>query len=72
MPACLSVCVGVVPIAHDSGGPKADIVKPEMMPHGLQTTGYLCTTEEQYAAAATQVLCMEQKDRLKIAAAARQ
>ena len=64
--------VGVVPIVHDSGGPKADIVKPEMMRHGWQTTGYLCTTEEQYAAAITQVLCMEQKDRLKIAAAARQ
>ena len=43
-----------------------------MMQHGWQTTGYLCTTEEEYAAAITQVLCMEQKDRLKIAAAARQ
>ena len=64
--------VGVVPIVHNSGGPKADIVKPEMMQHIRQTTGYLCTTEEEYAAAITQVLCMDQKDRLMIAAAARQ
>ena len=63
---------GVVPIVHDSGGPKADIVKPEMMGRGAQTTGYLCTSVEQYAAAITEVLCMEQKDRLKIAEAARQ
>ena len=68
----LLVGVGVVPIVHDSGGPKADIVKPEMMQHGWQITGYLCSSEEDYAAAITQVLCMEQKDRLKIAAAARQ
>ncbi|KAL3159480.1 hypothetical protein ABBQ38_009902 [Trebouxia sp. C0009 RCD-2024] len=62
----------VVPIVHDSGGPKADIVKPEMIGRGARTTGYLCTTVEQYAAAITEVLCMEQKDRLKIAEAARQ
>ena len=68
----LHLVVGVVPIVHNSGGPKADIVKPEMMQHGWQTTGYLCTTEEEYAAVITQLLCMEQKDRLNIAAAARQ
>jgi len=42
------------------------------MQHSWQTTGYLCTTEEQYADAITEVLCMDQQDRLKIAAAARQ
>ena len=63
---------GVVPIVHDSGGPKADIVKSEMMGLGERTTGYLCTSVEQYAAAITEVLCMDQKDRLKIAEAARQ
>ncbi|KAL0031056.1 hypothetical protein WJX77_001677 [Trebouxia sp. C0004] len=66
------MAAGVVPIVHDSGGPRADIVKPERMRHGWQTTGYLCTTEEQYANAITEVLCMDQQDRLKIAAAARQ
>lgn len=66
------MAAGVVPIVHDSGGPKADIVRPELMRHGWQTTGYLCTTEEQYAEAITEVLCMDQQHRLKIAAAARQ
>ncbi len=65
-------CAGVVPIVHDSGGPKADIVKHERMQQGWQPTGYLCTSEEQYADAITEVLCMDQQDRLKIAAAARQ
>lgn len=63
---------GVVPIAHDSGGPKADIIKPELMRHGWQRTGYLCQTGEQYADAITEILCMDQSERLKIAAAARQ
>ena len=63
---------GVVPIVHNSGGPKADIIKPELMQHGLQPTGYLCTSQEEYADAITEVLCMDQKHRLKIAAAARQ
>ncbi|KAL3157446.1 hypothetical protein ABBQ32_011917 [Trebouxia sp. C0010 RCD-2024] len=42
------------------------------MGRSARTTGYLCTTVEQYAAAITEVLCMEQKDRLKIAEVARQ
>ncbi len=33
-------CAGVVPIAHDSGGPRADIVEQMMGGHGLvESTG---------------------------------
>jgi hypothetical protein len=33
--------------------------------------GYLCSTLEEYAQAITEVLCMDQVDRLQVAAAAR-
>ena len=69
---CVWTTAGVIPIVHDSGGPKADIIQLELTQHGWQKTGFLCTTEEQYADAITEVLCMEEQDRLKIAAAARQ
>jgi hypothetical protein len=62
---------GVVPIAHNSGGPAADIVTLEAVPGGLQATGYLCTSEDEFAAAITDVLAMDQVSRLRLAAAAR-
>ena len=65
------VYTGVVPIVHDSGGPKADIVRPERTASGAQITGYRCTSIEDYAEAITTVLCMDQQERLTIAAAAR-
>ena len=65
------LCAGVVPIVHDSGGPQADIVRPELTAVGPQITGYRCTTVEEYAEAITTVLCMDQQKRLTIAAAAR-
>ena len=62
---------GVVPIAYNSGGPAADIVTLEAVPGGLQATGYLCTSEDEYAAAITEVLAMDQVSRLRLAGAAR-
>lgn len=66
------MAAGVIPIAHNSGGPREDIVV--MQPGGedgkSERTGYLAETVEEYADAITQVLVMEQRDRLKIAAAA--
>lgn len=63
----------MVPIAHDSAGPREDIVVPEPSDCGgpPQPTGYRCTQLEEYAAAIVEVLGMEQLDRMRIAAAAR-
>lgn len=66
------MAAGVIPIAHNSGGPRADIVVDVETPAGLQRTGYLAETLEEYCQAITTVLEMEQRDRLKIAAAAQQ
>lgn len=60
----------MIPIAHRSGGPQADIVVDEETEAGPQRTGYLAATLEEYCRAITTVLEMEQRDRLKIAAAA--
>ncbi|KAK9831961.1 hypothetical protein WJX81_003478 [Elliptochloris bilobata] len=65
------MAAGVVPIAHNSGGPAADIVTLEEVPGGLQATGYLCASEDEFAAAITDVLAMDQVSRLRLAAAAR-
>ena len=62
---------GVIPIANDSGGPLADIIQDEPMQGRLQPVGYLCSTLQEYADAITDVLCMQQTERLKVAAAAR-
>lgn len=66
------MAAGVIPIANNSGGPREDIVLParDTEGDGLQRTGYLASTREEYADAITQVLAMDQRDRLKIAAAA--
>lgn len=67
------MAAGVVPIAHNSGGPKEDIVVPEAIDDSgvLQKTGFLCSKDESYAEAIINVLSMSQNDRLKIGAAAR-
>ena len=67
------MAAGVVPIAHDSGGPREDIVVPEANRQGgaAQRTGYLCASEEEYCEALLEVLSMDQVDRLRVAAAAR-
>lgn len=73
----------MVPIAHDSGGPREDIVVPEPAPPGPagttggagagagQPTGYRCRSLEQYADAICEVLAMGQVERMRLAAAAR-
>ncbi|GAB4846492.1 asparagine-linked glycosylation protein [Ancistrocladus abbreviatus] len=61
------MAAGAIPIAHNSAGPKMDIVLEE----DGQQTGFLARTEEEYADAILQVLRMSEEDRLKIAAAAR-
>ena len=65
----LSGCPGVVPIAHNSGGPREDIVQ-----HGAtggQPNGFLCESLEEYADALTTLLCMTSTERQAYAAAAR-
>lgn len=66
------MAAGVVPIVHDSGGPREDIVVPVQLPGGSEITGYRCTTEEEFARAIVEVLAMGQVERLRIAAAARE
>jgi alpha-1,2-mannosyltransferase len=49
------MAAGVIPIAHDSGGPALDIV----VRHAGQPTGYRATSMEEYAAALLEVLGSE-------------
>jgi len=67
------MAAGMVPIAHNSGGPREDIVVPEVSAAGgvAQRTGFLCASEEEYTDALIEVLGMDQRERMKIAAAAR-
>jgi alpha-1,2-mannosyltransferase len=59
---------GVVPIANNSGGPKEDIVTPDL---NGEFPGFLCTTLDEYADAIITLLSMEHGHRLRMAAAAR-
>jgi len=63
------MAAGVVPIAHNSGGPKEDIV--DLAGEGRQPNGFLCESREEYAAAITSLLSMTNAERLTYAAAAR-
>jgi alpha-1,2-mannosyltransferase len=73
------MAAGVVPIAHDSGGPREDIVVPEAAAPGgggggggpPQRTGFRCTGVDEYCEALVEVLGMEQAERQRVAAAAR-
>ena len=60
---------GVVPIAHNSGGPKADIVSPPGT--SQEANGFLCSTAEEYAEAITRLLCMDPLERQRYAGASR-
>ncbi|URE46478.1 Glycosyl transferases group 1 [Musa troglodytarum] len=57
---------GVIPIAHNSAGPKMDIVLDE----GGRQTGFLASNKEEYEAI-LQVIKMPEAERLAIDAAAR-
>ncbi|KAI4373888.1 hypothetical protein MLD38_011950 [Melastoma candidum] len=61
------MAAGAIPIAHNSAGPKMDIVLEE----DGQPTGFLAETVEEFANAIIKVLRMPEDERLKMAAAAR-
>ncbi|OVA02736.1 Glycosyl transferase [Macleaya cordata] len=61
------MAAGAIPIAHNSAGPKMDIVLEE---DGEQT-GFLARSVEEYADAILQLLRMSEAERLEMAAAAR-
>ncbi|KNA23307.1 hypothetical protein SOVF_026040 [Spinacia oleracea] len=61
------MAAGAVPIAHNSAGPKMDIVLEE----DGQKTGFLAESLDEYAEAILEVLTMPETKRLEIAAAAR-
>ena len=66
------MAAGVIPIAHESGGPKEDIITLQASDENSQKVGYLASTIAEYSDAMSRVLKMDQRDRLKISAAARQ
>lgn len=61
------MAAGAVPIAHNSAGPKMDIVLEE----DGQKTGFLAQSVDEYAEAILEVLTMPETKRLEMAAAAR-
>lgn len=61
------MAAGAIPIAHNSAGPKMDIVLEE---DGLKT-GFLASSPEEYADAILELLRMPESERLEMAAAAR-
>ncbi|TYH89956.1 hypothetical protein ES332_A13G017500v1 [Gossypium tomentosum] len=61
------MAAGGIPIAHNSAGPKMDIVLDE----DGQQTGFLAQNVEEYADAVLKIAKMPESERLKIATAAR-
>ncbi|XP_010534609.1 PREDICTED: GDP-Man:Man(3)GlcNAc(2)-PP-Dol alpha-1,2-mannosyltransferase [Tarenaya hassleriana] len=61
------MAAGAIPIAHNSAGPKMDIVLQE----NGQRTGLLAQTVEEYANAILEIVKMSETDRLKMAEATR-
>lgn len=61
------MAAGAVPIAHNSAGPKMDIVLDE----DGQKTGFLATNVDEFGDAVYVVMTMPEAERLNIAAAAR-
>jgi alpha-1,2-mannosyltransferase len=61
------MAAGLLVVAHDSGGPKADIVTPFQ---GRQT-GFLATSCEEYADAMNEALSMDEERMLQIRQSAR-
>ncbi|KAI8050838.1 mannosyltransferase [Syncephalis plumigaleata] len=56
------MAAGLVPVAHNSAGPRMDIV----VPHQGQRTGYLAHDEHSFAQAMLTVLNMPEEERLKV------
>ncbi|OAY80011.1 GDP-Man:Man(3)GlcNAc(2)-PP-Dol alpha-1,2-mannosyltransferase [Ananas comosus] len=61
------MAAGAIPIAHNSAGPRMDIILEE---DGHQT-GFLASSKEEYCDAILKVLSMSEEERLQMAAAAR-
>ncbi|XP_059312216.1 GDP-Man:Man(3)GlcNAc(2)-PP-Dol alpha-1,2-mannosyltransferase isoform X3 [Lycium ferocissimum] len=61
------MAAGAIPIAHNSAGPRMDIVLPE----DGKKTGFLAQSVEEYAEAIIEVIKMTENERLEMAAAAR-
>ncbi|XP_032666724.1 GDP-Man:Man(3)GlcNAc(2)-PP-Dol alpha-1,2-mannosyltransferase isoform X2 [Odontomachus brunneus] len=61
------MAAGLIMIAHDSGGPKADIIETQFG----SMTGFLAKTEEDYARAITLIICLSPWERDAIRRAAR-
>ncbi|KAM3287763.1 GDP-Man:Man(3)GlcNAc(2)-PP-Dol alpha-1,2-mannosyltransferase isoform X1 [Capsicum chacoense] len=61
------MAAGAIPIAHNSAGPRMDIVLPE---DGKQT-GFLAKSVEEFAEAIIEVIKLPENERLEMAAAAR-
>nr|BAE99716.1 hypothetical protein [Arabidopsis thaliana] len=61
------MAAGAIPIAHNSAGPKMDIVLEE----DGQKTGFLAETVEEYAEAILEIVKMNETERLKMAESAR-
>ena len=61
------MAAGVIAIAHNSAGPRGDIV----VPHAGAQTGFLCTTAEEYADALEAVFALTPQQRSSMATAAR-
>ncbi|XP_068121149.1 GDP-Man:Man(3)GlcNAc(2)-PP-Dol alpha-1,2-mannosyltransferase [Hyperolius riggenbachi] len=56
------MAAGTIILAHNSGGPKLDIV----VPYEGQKTGFLADGEESYASAMEHILCLSEHERLQI------
>lgn len=61
------MAAGTIILAHNSGGPKLDIV----VPHEGQITGFLAESEEGYAETMAHILSLSAEKRLQIRRTAR-
>ncbi|MEE6472319.1 hypothetical protein FKM82_009575 [Ascaphus truei] len=62
------MAAGTIILAHNSGGPKLDIV----VPYDGRKTGFLADSEDSYALAMDHILCLSPEERLLIRQNARQ
>ena len=56
------MAAGLVMLAHNSGGPRADII----IPHQGDKTGFLASDENSYSEALTDIFCMTEEERLRL------
>lgn len=61
------MAAGTIILAHNSGGPKLDIV----VPHEGEVTGFLADSEEDYAETMAHILSMSEEKRLRVRSNAR-